>query len=89
MLDINYSNSKKMNFLKKNYILLILLSIIFFVQFFIINKNNQLKKLEEEELNNQSDKIESCIDIKNKNKRSIYENIKLSEYCIENYGTIK
>ena len=75
-----------MNFSKKNYILLILLSTASLVQFIIIYKNIQLKKVEEE-LNNQRDKIENCIDIENKNKRSIYENIKLSEYCIGNFVT--
>ena len=75
-----------MKLLKNYYILLILLSISFFVQF-IFNKYNQFKK--EKELNNQSDRIENCIDIENKSKRSVYENIKLSEYCIDNFGTIK
>tara|TARA_Y100000589_G_scaffold54194_1_gene45018 strand:+ start:364 stop:600 length:237 start_codon:yes stop_codon:yes gene_type:complete len=78
-----------MNFLKKYYILCILLSTTFFVQFIIANKNNQLKKLEEEEFKKQSDKIENCIDFENKNKRTIYENIKLSEYCIYKFGAIK
>ena len=78
-----------MNFLKKNYILWILLSTTFFVQFVIANKNNQLKELDKEDFKKQSDKIENCIDFENKNKRSIYENIKLSEYCIDNFGTIK
>ena len=77
-----------MNFLKKQYILFILLIASCFVQFIISKKNNQLKKVEEE-LNNQSERIENCIDIENKNKRSNYENIKLSEYCIDNFGTIK
>ena len=78
-----------MNLLKEYYILLILLLTTFFVQFYIANINNQLKKVEEEEFNNQSEKIENCIDFENKNKRSIYDNIKLSEYCIDNFGTIK
>ena len=77
-----------MNFLKKYYILLILLGTSFFVQFIIIYENRHLKK-REEQLNNQSDKIGKCIDFENKNKRSIYENIKLSEYCIDNFGTLK
>tara|TARA_Y100001978_G_scaffold74012_1_gene66322 strand:+ start:435 stop:605 length:171 start_codon:yes stop_codon:yes gene_type:complete len=54
----------------------------------IFNKSNQLKKLEEE-MNDKSDRIESCLDIENKNKRSIYENIKLSEYCIDKFGSTK
>ena len=77
-----------MNFLKKYYILLVLLSTTCIVQFIIIYENRQLKKLEEK-LENQSDKIEKCIDFENKNKRSIYENIRLSEYCIDNFGSIK
>jgi len=87
-MDIDYVNSKTMNFLKKYYILLILLSTTCFVQFIKFYENKQLKKVEEK-LNNQSDKIENCIDIDNKNKRSIYENIKLSEYCINNFGKAK
>tara|TARA_Y100000589_G_scaffold51545_1_gene42939 strand:- start:94 stop:336 length:243 start_codon:yes stop_codon:yes gene_type:complete len=77
-----------MNFLKKYYILFILLSITYLVQFIKFYENKQLKK-KEEKLDNQSDMIENCIDFENKNKRSIYENIKLSEYCIDNFGTIK
>ena len=87
-MDIDYINSKKMNFLKKYYILLILFSTTCFVQFIKFYENNQLKK-GEEKLDIQSDIIEMCIDFENKNKRSIYENIKLSEYCINNFGIIK
>ena len=32
------------------------------------------------------EKLENCIDIENKNKRSFYENIQLSEYCIDKFG---
>ena len=77
-----------MNFLNKFYILLILLSTTCFVLFIKLYENKQLKKVEEK-IDNQSDKIEKCIDFENKNKRSIYENIKLSEYCIDKFGTIK
>ena len=77
-----------MNFLKKYYILIILLSTTISVQLIIFYQNRQLKKLEEQ-LDNQSDKIEKCIDFENKNKRSIYENTRLSEYCIDNFGSIK
>ena len=76
-----------MNFLKKYYTLFILLITTCLIQFMILKKNKQLKKAEE--LNKQSDKIENCIDIQNKNKRTIYENIKLSEYCIDNFGNTK
>ena len=87
-MDIRFNYLKKLNFLKKNYIFLILLIITCFVQFIKIYKNNQKNKVIEE-LINQSDKIENCIDIENKNKRTISENIKLSEYCIDNFGKIK
>ena len=87
MLDISYSNYKKLNFLKKHYILLILLT-TFLGLIIETYKNNQLKK-SEEKLNNHSDKIERCIDTENNNKRTIYENIKLSEYCIDKFGSIK
>ena len=66
-----------------------ILLITLITYFIIYHKNNLLKKLEKEELNNQSDLIENCIDIENKNKRTIYENIKLSEYCINKFGNIK
>tara|TARA_B100000925_G_C21628966_1_gene312165 strand:- start:4 stop:240 length:237 start_codon:yes stop_codon:yes gene_type:complete len=78
-----------MNFLKKNYILLILLITTLFSLIVVTYKNYQLKKSEEKELNNQTDKIKNCIDIENKNKRTIYENIKLSEYCINKFSTIR
>ena len=77
-----------MNFFKKYFILLILLGTFCLVQFIKFYENKQLKKVVEK-LYNQSDQIEKCIDFENKNKRSIYENIKLSEYCIDNFGTIK
>tara|TARA_Y100001978_G_scaffold61115_1_gene54988 strand:- start:92 stop:364 length:273 start_codon:yes stop_codon:yes gene_type:complete len=87
-MDIDYINRKKMNFLKKYYILLILLSTSCFIQFLIFYENRQLNKVEEK-LDIKSNKIEKCIDLENKNKRTIYENIRLSEYCIDNFGTIK
>ena len=74
--------------MKKYLILLILLSATCFVQFIKFYENKQLKKLEEK-LDNQNDIIENCIDFENKNERTIFENIKLSEYCIDNFGTIK
>tara|TARA_B100000212_G_scaffold242124_1_gene184601 strand:+ start:184 stop:456 length:273 start_codon:yes stop_codon:yes gene_type:complete len=87
-MDIDYINPKEMNFIKKYYILLILLSTTCLVQFIKFYENNQLKNLEKK-LDNQSDIIENCIDFQNKNERTFYENIKLSEYCINNFGTIK
>ena len=87
-MDIDYINSKKMNFLKRYYVLLILLSTTFFVKYIKFYENKQFNK-GEEKLDIQSHIIEKCIDFENKNKRSIYENIKLSEYCIDNFGIIK
>ena len=85
-MDSRYDQSKKLkNILKLNYILLILIITAGFVQVIISYNNNQLKKIEEEELNFRSDKIEKCIDIENKNKRTIDENIRLSKYCIDNF----
>ena len=72
--------------MKKRNILLILLSASCVVQL-IIYKNKQLENVEEE-VYNKINQIEKCIDIENKNKRSIYENIRLSEYCIDNFGII-
>ena len=77
-----------MNFFKNHYILLILLSFTCLVQFILFSKNKHLKMVEDE-LNNKIDRIENCIDIDNKNKRSIYENLKLSEYCIDNFSITK
>ena len=59
-MDIDYINSKKMNFLKIHYILLILLSTTCFVQFIKFYENKHLKKFRRK-LDNQSDNIEKCI----------------------------
>ena len=77
-----------MNFLNKYYILLILLCTTIFVQFIKFYEIKQLKKVEEK-IDNQIGTIENCIDFENKNKRSNYENIKLSEYCINKFGSIR
>ena len=66
---------------------MILLSATYFIQFLKFYDNKQLKKIEEK-IDNQSTIIEDTIDFENKYKRNIYENIKLSEYCIDNFGTI-
>ena len=56
-----------------------------------MNKEETSKKEDKsnDTKNNQTDKIKNCIDIENKNKRTIYENIKLSEYCINKFSTIR
>ena len=75
--------------LPKRYHLLFILAItIVVVQIILTLKYKHLKKLEENELKDHSKKIENCIDIKNNNKRTFYENIRLSEYCIDNFGSI-
>ena len=75
--------------LPKRYHLLFILTItIVVVQIILTLKYKHLKKLEEKELKDHSKKIENCIDIKNNNKRTFYENIRLSEYCIDNFGSI-
>ena len=76
-----------MRFSQKYYILLILLSTTCFIQFIKFYENKQLKK-GEEKLDIHRNIVEKCIDFENKNKRSIYENIKLSEYCIDKFGII-
>ena len=89
-MDIKCKYTKQLrNFLKLDNIFLLFLIIAGLTQIIMLFKNNELKKLEKNELNNHSDKIENCIDIENKNKRTIYENIKLSEYCINKFGTIR
>ena len=75
------------NILKIYYILPILL-ITCLIQILFPYKNNKLKKIEEKKFKMQSEKIKNCIDINNKNKRTFNENIKLSEYCIDNFGSI-
>ena len=88
-MDIRYNFFNKLkNLLNKNYILLILLIATPLILIEITFKNKELKKIEEENKLN-IDKIENCIDIENKNKRTIYENIKLSEYCLDKFGSFR
>ena len=88
-MDIRYNYFNKLkNLLNKNYILLILLIANLLILIEITFKNKELKKIEEENKIN-IDKIENCIDIENKNKRTIYENIKLSEYCLDKFGSFR
>ena len=66
------------------------LSLIAFglIQILLSIKNNQLNYQQQKEFKNHK-YIEKCIDIENKNKRTFYENINLSEYCINKFGNIK
>ena len=89
-MDIIYSNLRKLkNILRLRYVLFILIFTTGLIQIILIFKNSQLKKIEEKKIRNHSDKIENCIDIENKNKRTIYENINLSEYCINKFGIVR
>ena len=77
------------NILSLKYIFLILIITAGFIQIIYSIKNRQIREIEEKELNIHSEKIENCIDIENKSRRRVYENIKLSEYCIDKFGTFK
>ena len=69
--------------------LLIFCTFIIFFQLRRLFNNFDLKRNKNRNLENQTTRIRSCIDIQNKNKRNIYENIKLSEYCINEFGSNK
>ena len=72
--------------LKSQYIFLILLSNTFLILSILLFSKSQLKKLEDKEFKDLSDRIENCIDIENKNRRTLKENIILSEYCMDKFG---
>ena len=65
------------------FILIIIISSIF-VQLFKVIK---YQRLEKKEVYNLRIKIKNCIDINNKNKRKVNENIELIEYCINEFGS--
>ena len=64
---------------------MLLINTILIICILLFSKN-QLKKIEEKELNDLIERIKNCIDIENKNKRTLNESIKLSEYCIDKFG---
>ena len=37
-------------------------------------------------INDYAIKLKSCFDLKNKNKRRIYESLELIEYCVKEFG---
>ena len=79
-----------MGYLSKKLILvLILCGFIISFQTRRVFNNFQSKIKYNRSLENKTTKIRSCIDIQNKNKRNIYENIELSEYCINKFGSNK
>ena len=51
-----------------------------------INQAKNLNNKEESILNESSRVLNECLDLKNKNKRSLKKSIELIEYCIEKYG---
>ena len=72
--------------LKSQYIFLILLSNNFLILSILLFSKSQLKKLEDMEFKDLSERIENCIDIEKKNRRTLKENIILSEYCMDKFG---
>ena len=63
---------------------MLLINTLLIISILLFSKN-QLEKIEEKELNYLIVRIKNCIDIENKNKRTLNENIKLSEYCIDKF----
>ena len=56
--------------------------------FKIINSVNTLKVNNHKNkiINDYAIKLKSCFDLKNKNKRRIYESLELIEYCVKEFG---
>lgn len=63
----------------------ICLFLFLFISFNLFRINN-FKKAENYKLILQLDK---CFDLKNKNTRRNYESLKLVEYCMKKYGSLK
>ena len=66
----------------------LILLLVIFIFFFILKLIKKMESIKSEKIDliNQSIKLSNCIDIQNNNKRKIYENIKLKEYCINKFG---
>ena len=81
----------KINFLVKYWkdvstYMVIIFSLL--VTFIIINSVNTLKVKNHKNkiINDYAIKLKSCFDLKNKNKRRIYESLELIEYCVKEFG---
>ena len=71
---------------------LILLSMIFLLGLktyrnYSISRN--LKNEEKDKLKKSAEILNECFDLKNKNKRTINDSMKLIEYCLKEYGSEK
>ena len=71
---------------------LILLSMIFLLGLktyrnYSISRN--LKNEEKDKLKKPAEILNECFDLKNKNKRTINDSMKLIEYCLKEYGSEK
>ena len=77
------------NSTKIKSLLLFLFTILILIQFIKVFNKNRLNKLNNSEINKKSIQLKNCIDIENKTDRKMYENIRLSEYCIKEFGSIK
>ena len=67
------------------YLVLILICLIFIFS----SLNHSPEKLKNIELKNKSIKLKDCIDIENKNRRSSFENIELTEFCLNEFRSKK
>ena len=71
---------------------LILLSIIFLLGIktyrnYSIYRN--LKNEEKDKLKKSAEILNECFDLKNKNQRTLNDSLKLIEYCLKEYGSVK
>ena len=71
---------------------LILLSMIFLLGLktyrnYSISRN--LKNEEKDKLKKSAEILNECFDLKNKNQRTLNDSLKLIEYCLKEYGSVK
>lgn len=74
---------------KKKVILIILFFSLFIIFYFIIEamNRNRIYNLKKTFFNEISDNLYNCIDISNKNKRSVNDSLQLIEYCLHNVSS--
>ena len=65
------------------FIYIVLISICLIFIFSSLNHNP--KNLKNIQLKNKSIKLKDCLDIENKNRRSSYENVELTEFCLNEF----
>ncbi len=66
-------------------IIIIFLSLGIFKIFYLI-KTFRTENYKNEILNDYGTNLKACFDLKNKNKRRLYESLDLIEYCLKEYG---